>query len=414
MNNLYTAAQAVSPVSAQAVPPAAAQAVLPVSAQAVPPAAAQAVLPVSAQAVSQTVSPAVASADANPFVKLENNLQARPPPFRSVNIPPPNIYTNKKCTREVILDVVAVISNPARFKRRYQLFNEFCERMRHTPNVRLTTVELQQRARNFVTDANIKLRTKHELWHKENLINVAIQSLPRDWEYVAWIDADIEFHNDNWAQETLEQLQTYSVVQLFSHAIELGPNKETLQVHSGFIYLYINEVPMNNYNKHKNYKNGHTGYGWACRKSAYNHMGGLMDFPILGSADAHMALCFIGDGEKTINQNLNRNYKEMVRIFQDRCERHIKRNVGYVKGTISHHYHQCKKFRMYHGRWKILLNNDFDPLRDIKKDHNDLWQLEDTKPRLRDDIRKYFRQRNEDSDGVNQDYTYFKQSHFHP
>ena len=31
------------------------------------------------------------------------------------------------------------------------------------------------------------------LWVKENLINVAVKSLPLTFEYIAWIDADIEF-----------------------------------------------------------------------------------------------------------------------------------------------------------------------------------------------------------------------------
>jgi hypothetical protein len=319
------------------------------------------------------------------------------------------LYDHKKDTRGALLDVVAVVSNPARFNRRYELFQQFCKRMENTPNVRLLTVELQQRARPFVTDSTIKLRTEHELWHKENLINIGIEKLPSDWEYVAWIDSDIEFLNPNWAQEALEELQTFSIIQLFGQAIDLGPTKQTLQVHTSFMCLYYNDVPMNNYSKLKEYKNGHTGYAWACRKSAFNSMGRLMDFPILGSADAHMAMCFIGQGEKTLNPKLHPNYKQMVRIFQERCEKHIKRNVGYLQGTVLHYFHGSKCCRQYNSRWEILLENQFDPLEDIKKDSNDLWQLESYKFKLRDDIRKYFRQRNEDSIDLLEDYTYTKE-----
>lgn len=311
----------------------------------------------------------------------------------------------------MILDIIAIVSNPANFKRRYTLFEGFCNRMKQLENIRLTTIELQQGSRPFSTNATIKLRSKHELWHKENLINIAIQQLCSDWQYVAWIDADIEFINPNWVEQTLHELQTYDIVQLFSHAIDLGPKYETLQVHLGFVYLYNNDVPLNNYRPNKKqpqYKNGHSGYAWAITKEAYNAIGGLIDFAILGSADAHMAMAFIGDVEISLNSKLHKNYKDLVLTFQDRCEKHIKRNIGYVPGTIYHFHHGSKKCRRYSERYNILFNNNFDPLKDIKKDHQGLWQLEDNKLKLRDDIRKYFRQRNEDSVDVCQDYIYTK------
>lgn len=293
-----------------------------------------------------------------------------------------------------LLYVVAVVSNPARYQRRYELFRQFCQRMECIPNVRLVTVELQQRHRPFVTDATIQLRTVHELWFKENLINVGVQYLPDDWEYVAWIDADIHFINDNWVNETLHQLQTYDVVQLFSHAIDLGPRGETIKIHQGFMYLYNRGV------EYKNPKYGthwHPGYAWACKKSAFNKMGGLIDWAILGSADNHMALALIGKVDESLNHCLHPHYIQMAKTFQERCERHIQRNVGHVDGTILHYWHGAKKNRFYKDRWKILVNNQYDPMRDIKRDDNGLYQLENYNIKLRDDLRHYFRSRNEDS-----------------
>ena len=69
-----------------------------------------------------------------------------------------------------------------------------------------------------------------------------------------------------------------------------------------------------------------------------------------------------------ITNKLNENYKKMCIAYQDRCERHIKRNIGYVPGTICHFFHGAKKARQYSNRWQILIRNDFDPLKDIKKD----------------------------------------------
>ena len=308
-------------------------------------------------------------------------------------------------THKAPLYVIAVISNPSRFTKRYTLFNEFCERMENENNVKLFAIELQQGSRPFETNSKIKLRTNDELWFKENLINLAVAHLPDDWEYMAWIDTDIEFQNKNWVRETIEQLQTYKIVQIFTHAIDLGSKGETLHVHIGFCYQYINGEEW----KEPRYGGTwHPGYAWAIRKDTYDQIGGLIDFPILGSADHHMSLAFIGLGHKYLNNKLNNNYKLLCNIFQERCEKFVKRSIGYVHGTILHHFHGNKADRQYQDRWQILIKNDFDPLRDIIKNSRGLWQLEGSKIKLRDEIIRYFRQRNEDSIDMPMDYKYCK------
>jgi hypothetical protein len=316
------------------------------------------------------------------------------------------LRSHKKYTHQVKLDVIAVISNPVKFERRYELFREFCERVRNEPQVRLTTVELQQGSRPFATNSTLKFRTHHEIWYKENLINIGISNLPYDWEYVAWIDADIEFQNKNWVRDTIEQLQTYDVIQLFTHAIDLGPNGETLQVHTGFMYSYINEGCSWKKDKYAGYR--HSGYAWAATRRAINNMGTLLEFAIFGSADYHMAVGFIGEMDKSLRGDLHPNYIKLCKLFEERCERHIKRNVGYLDGTILHNWHSCKSRRRYHDRPKTLANLQFDPLRDLKKDWEGLWQLEDINIKLRDEIRYYFRSRHEDSKDLHQDYKYVK------
>ena len=76
------------------------------------------------------------------------------------------ICSTKKKTSSSILYVIAVISNPARFARRYELFVDFCNRMNCEKYVKLITVELQQGCRDFVTDSTIKLRTDDETRRK--------------------------------------------------------------------------------------------------------------------------------------------------------------------------------------------------------------------------------------------------------
>lgn len=306
--------------------------------------------------------------------------------------------------------VVTMISNPVRYKSRYELYKRF-EKMVLDAGAKLLTVEIAfgDRAHEITEAGNpwhLQLRTFNELWHKENAINLGIQRLPTDWEYVAWIDSDILFTRQDWLQETAHQLQHYHVVQMFSHAYDLGPNYEPIQEHKGFAYMY-----------HQNYfyppqgpgQDGyycerkafwHPGYAWAMRREAFDEVGGLVDFAVLGAADHHMALALIGQVGRSVPGKISPLYLDELKRWQARSEQFIKRDVGYVPGVINHWWHGKKKDRKYVERWDILTRNKFDPDDDLKRDAQGLYQLETAEERqirLRDEIRHYMRQRNEDS-----------------
>lgn len=294
------------------------------------------------------------------------------------------------------LHVVLPISNPVRYTSRYVLFLDFVERIR-AAGIEPWIVETQQGLRSFaVTESgnprHVQLRTEEELWIKENMLNIGIRRLPDDWKYVAWIDADIEFQRTDWVEETIHRLQDAHVVQMFQSAIDLGPTGETLSVHKGFVWSYQNNMPLS-----KAYSSWHSGYAWACTREAYDMMGGLFEYGILGSGDRHMALGLIGYPDLSLNPELHQHYKDVVHRWSARALASIKKDIGYVPGTIIHHWHGKKRNRGYQDRWKVLINTGFDPLSDLWRDAYGLFRLEHDRIELRDAIRKYFRSRNEDS-----------------
>jgi hypothetical protein len=300
------------------------------------------------------------------------------------------------------LHVVAVVSNPVRFNSRYRLFKNFVEHMKQFPTVELTIVELAFGARAFeVTEPNdprhVQVRSNCELWHKESLINLGVRRLPSDWKYMAWVDADLSFTNFDWASETVHELQHHPVVQLFQNCADLGPDGAIMQTHTSFGMLYQNGELKVSPDYYAGKKFGHPGYAWAITREAYNAIGGFPDFAILGSGDHHMASAFIGNVGASIHKDMHQNYRTLWTTFQDRCEKHIQHNVGFVHGTILHHFHGKKKTRYYVERWKTLIDHKYDPLADIQHDWQGLVTLSGNKPGLRDDLIRYFRSRLEDS-----------------
>lgn len=306
---------------------------------------------------------------------------------------------------------VAVISNPVRYKKRTHLFKKFQMEMK-LAGVDLLVVELAYGHRHFeVTEPgnpwHLQLRTNSEIWHKENLINLGVRRLCEvapNWKYFAFIDADISFvpshaftERENWVRETVHKLQHHAVVQMFQTALDIGPNGETFGKYEGFAWAYVEgRFKPNNYK----YTSFHPGYCWAMRRDAFDALGGLIETAILGAADRHMAYGLVGMMEESVHPGLSPSYATNLLQWQTRAERYIQRDLGFIHGTIIHHFHGKKSDRNYHNRWSILVANQFNPDTDLKKNASGVLQLEVISPRqikLRDDIRKYFLARNEDS-----------------
>lgn len=308
------------------------------------------------------------------------------------------------------LYVIAPIFNPQRYRSRWKLYKDFENMVLSNEEAYLVTIECTFGKRTKVFEEQVSPRhkvihvqTHHELWIKENLINLAIQRLPDDWEYVAWIDPDTHFARPDWVGETLHLLQHYQVIQMFSEAVDLSPKYEIINKFKGWMWCYLNEY--DNMPGHDCYYHDggmdkihwHPGFAWAARREAINHLGTLIDWAILGSGDRHMAAALIGQVRTSINPRISKRYKDMLDEWQARAEKHIKRNVGYMDGLLLHHWHGKKSNRGYKDRWRILVDHKYDPHLDIKRDSQGIFQLTDRSFKLRDNIRAYFKQRDEDS-----------------
>lgn len=313
---------------------------------------------------------------------------------------------------DATLYVIAVISNPARWQSRYRLYREFAERMRKTPGVQLITVEAAFGDRPFeVTEAGdrwhvqVRAGAQSEVWVKESLVNIGFRHLAwqaPEWKYAAWIDADVQFLREDWASETVHLLQHYKVVQPWSAAVDLGPNGHALTLAESFAYTWWHKpgLAFDGYvGKRVNGKYiGHPGYAWAIRRDAYEALGKLLDWCPMGSADHHMAWAFIGRLPEVVDRYATTaSYRRKCAEFQALCDEHIKTDLGFVAGTIVHHWHGKKRERFYVERDKALRDAGFDPDTDVTYNPQGLLVLTGKNLKLRDALRRYVRARNEDS-----------------
>jgi hypothetical protein len=352
------------------------------------------------------------------------------------------------------LYVLTMLENPLRWRSRYANYSAF-ERMVEESGAILYTAEVAFENRLFEitrpdNPRHLQLRGEAEVWHKENVLNLLAQRLPSDWQKVAVLDADVEFARRDWAQEILHSLAHYDVIQPFSHAINLDADGKPSsgEPPTSFLYKWVEsgiaphspdfmeDRPVRWSKKAKLKENSklvtgipqegkkqkpasvagnseaypgvaigvevwHPGLAWAYRRSAWDKLGGLMDWLVTGSGDWHGANALIGQLMDCIDPRHTNGYKRWCQIWQDRAievRDNPEGGLGYMPGLLLHRYHGTHKNRQYQFRHEFVINCGFDPDLDLKRDSTGLWQLCGRNPKLRDGLRAYNRLRNEDGE----------------
>ena len=321
------------------------------------------------------------------------------------------------------LYVIAPLFNPRGYKSRHKLYNQFEQQMLSTPDVVLCTVEclfkdqkpsVRKRGKNHIV---ITVNSLDEMWLKENLINIGVKKLPAKAKYICWVDADLQFAKPTWVHDTIELLQEYPVIQMFSEVHYLNANYEKTHEAKSLMWGWLNGASYLNdgkscYNpevepdksKRQGYGwHGAPGGAWAYRREAFEKLGGLVDFGVVGSGDSYSAFGMLGIVCSSItNRNFkyNPDYTNSVREWVKNAYEVIKGNVGLMEGVILHNYHGETKNRQYWERNEILCRNQFSPIEDLYRNHQGLNQFTEGKPELVEDVKRYFEKRQEDDNYV--------------
>lgn len=308
--------------------------------------------------------------------------------------------------------ILTVVSNPVNYKSRYENFKRFQESVLRK-GAELWVVELATGARTHeITDCgdihHIRLwqtGIEGEVWHKEQLYNIGIHNLLRerpDARYIMCTDADLLYESDV-LEKTIQGLQHWPIVQAWSHLISLDAKGHTTNVYKSFMYCRMS----GDTSSQPGYppRVGSPGGAWAFRREILNEMGSaisgpIVDFGICGSGDTYFANTIVGEIEKSCKKKFHPNYIKWLRQYAENVDYVVKRNVGYVPNTVRHLFHGPHSTRGYEWRDNILIKNQFDPETDLTKDASGLWRLivkTDRQMKLRDELRYYFRSRQEDS-----------------
>lgn len=287
--------------------------------------------------------------------------------------------------------------NPCHYQSRVRNYHRFRAGVAST-GIRLLTVELAFGADDFelkdVPDV-LRCRANDVLWHKERLLNVGIaRLLDEGFTKVAWLDADILFHDAAWPQRLNAMLDRCALCQAFATAARQESYDQPLRIFPGAIQYF---------HQTKTLPTTLTGLAWGARadllRAAY-----LYDVCLVGGGDYAICIggCYnSGNPHTMVFPRLVYEVLAMTPPQQEYFLRWATRfgdivrgKIGFIPGTVEAMYHGEHQKRRYASRYRLL--SDFDPDQDIALNDDQCWRWASAKPHLHQGVRDYFFQRRED------------------
>ena len=298
--------------------------------------------------------------------------------------------------------------NPGSYRRRLQNYLSF---RRHL-SVPLVAVELAYRddieLPPDAADVLIRLRAKDVLWQKERLLNLALAKLPQHCDSVAWLDCDIVFERDDWADGALRALERHPMLQPFRHVYEPAAD-----AWDGSARL-PRDAPLGNSLMHMlsqgvvapevlrgNMRLQHrmnSGLAWVARRELLDR-DGFYDACVLGSGNRAMACAALGAPDHAIAYiGMTSAWTDHYRAWATRHSRSVGANIGCTDGAVIHLWHGHLAHRRYQERHRGFSAFDYNPAEDIALGRNGCWRWNSQKPAMHAYVADYFLSRREDGE----------------
>jgi hypothetical protein len=296
------------------------------------------------------------------------------------------------------LGLVVPYFNPLRDKYRKANTRSFLSYLTRFPSVKFVLVEaaydeslmLREEITEYMKcyDSMITYASffvSSTFFRKENLINIGEKLLPEVCDCIGWIDSDIFFTEDDWPYVILDSLKTYEAVQVFKDANLLsrfGPTEATV-TSVAYEWKNGNDKPQLNH-----LLPGHTGLGWAMHRKLFRAIGGLSEYAIVGGGDTELACALFDRLFRLQDLKSPAHWKELNEwaVGLNNVD------AGFAPLTANHMWHGDEDKRQYYSRNQILINAEYNPLLDTKR-NGLLLELSKKGWRMQGDILRYLSDR---------------------
>lgn len=256
-------------------------------------------------------------------------------------------------------------------------------------------------------DVLIQVESPDLLWQKERLLNLAIEAVPSSCDKIAWLDCDLVFEDEGWAERVVRLLDTFPLVQTFSNLYEMprqtGPGKLDAQNAYAKVLGIMSALAAGTVDLDMRRGNIRltpgcaSGGAWAATRQVMQAHGNFYDACILGSGDRAMFCAAVDRSADAIDYlHMNEPWAEHYLHWARSCHEAIRGEIGFAEGNVFHLWHGSLADRSYADRHKALQCFAFNPQQDIAMSPSGCWRWDSAKYEMHQHVRDYFQSRRED------------------
>ena len=299
------------------------------------------------------------------------------------------------------LGVVCCYFNPCNYLSRYINFISFYQGLREYPNIKLLVIESYSDSSKYriskVCPDVISIESSEIYWQKEQLLNIGLEKLYKEgYECITCLDADIEFSNKDWVENSISAIREYKMVQLFDKCIKKLPNSKKRIISKSTCAYFKNQLPPV---EKLLQRPGEPGFAYGYHSSILETFR-LYENAIMGSGDFLNLLGCIYDGNDLSVMKSDRFFAGGNEEFFNDYIEWVSRNdleigeINTANNTIYVEYHGEYMKRSYVGREVILKRTNYNPKEDVTLLKTGLYKINNQS--LRQQILSYFQSRDED------------------
>lgn len=279
--------------------------------------------------------------------------------------------------------------NPFRGLRRYANYRAF----RRNLAIPLVTVEWSHEADFQLNqdDAEVLVQVSGGslMWQKECLLNIALDYLPHESRYVAWLDCDIIIDDPEWPQKTIGLLATHGLVQLFEEVRHLpvcdtqridekmARQQQPIHTQQGLVAQLKRGMPFYEENAEPGIPKkviGSLGLGYAAH-AEWLREARFYDAGIVGGGDRMFIAPLLDRLEECFRERpATPAHRRHYFGWLHRARGVLPMPHTFLPGKIYHLYHGELRNRNYQLRSAILTESGFDPELHIVKTPQRVWQ----------------------------------------
>lgn len=239
----------------------------------------------------------------------------------------------------------------------------------------------------------IALTSRQALWHKETLLNIAVNELvPSHIDNLIFMDADLWYDTPGWAEKVVGGLKLQPVVQPFETAVWTGRDGHEVRHKSSSAVAGLHDWA------------GHCGFAWAMRRDVFNNIGGLFDLGVLGGGDHMLAFACLYENPmeemlkleilSTVTLDMGGSAKQLYADWAAKVYSWTSGELGWINANLYHEWHGDLIHRQYHDRGRILSGLQLE--RDLERLPNGTWSWSPyCDPNRMTAVRNYFLNRQE-------------------